>query len=378
MEAFIHGDPIWVDTPDQLQRMAADLHSQRKIAIDTESNSLFAYQEQICLIQFSTPQHDYLLDPFQLDDLSSLADIFESPHIEKVFHAAEYDIICLKRDYCFQFANLFDTMQSARILGLDAVGLGSLLETEFEVITDKHFQRANWAKRPLTHAMLQYARMDTHYLIPLRDILHARLIEKDRLELAEEDFTRLTHILAGQEVNDEAALQWWRISSSQELTPRQAGVLLQLCRFRNNQARSSNQPAFRILSNQMLLEIAREMPRKRSELNDIKGLPLKLIQRYGDGLLHAVEKGITGAPAYRPFVPKPEDHLLKRMEVLRTWRKATAKLECVESDIILPKDVLETIAAQNPHSLEELGRAMQDVPWRFEHFGSQILNVLTT
>ena len=32
------------------------------------------------------------------------------PQIEKVFHAAENDILMLKRDFGFSFANIFDTM----------------------------------------------------------------------------------------------------------------------------------------------------------------------------------------------------------------------------------------------------------------------------
>ncbi|OQX64375.1 MAG: hypothetical protein B5M51_03995, partial [Anaerolinea sp. 4484_236] len=48
--------PIWVATPADLQSLAKDLASQPRFAVDTESNSLYAYQEQVCLIQFSTPE----------------------------------------------------------------------------------------------------------------------------------------------------------------------------------------------------------------------------------------------------------------------------------------------------------------------------------
>ena len=96
-------EPIWIDHPAALVRLADVLLRQTVIAVDTESNSLFAYQEQVCLIQFSTETNDYLVDPLVLHDLSPLGPIFANPAIEKVFHAAEYDLICLKRDFGFEF-----------------------------------------------------------------------------------------------------------------------------------------------------------------------------------------------------------------------------------------------------------------------------------
>jgi len=120
--------PVWVNSPEALTALAAELHRYPRIGVDTEANSLHAYREQVCLLQFSTPEADYLVDPLALDDLSPLAPVFASPEVEKIFHAAEYDILGLHRDFGFTFTNLFDTMVSARILGYEKVGLGALLE----------------------------------------------------------------------------------------------------------------------------------------------------------------------------------------------------------------------------------------------------------
>ena len=109
--------PTLVTKPSQLKRLADKLAKQPVVAVDTESNSLYAYQEQVCLVQFSIPGTDYLVDPLVLLDLEPLRPIFADPGIEKVFHAAEYDVICLKRDFEFTFGGLFDTMVAARILG---------------------------------------------------------------------------------------------------------------------------------------------------------------------------------------------------------------------------------------------------------------------
>src|SRR5512133_979872 len=94
--------PVWVDTLKALAKMVESLSQEPRIAVDTESNSLFAYQEKVCLIQISIPETDYLIDPFSFNDLSPLAPVFANPGVEKIFHAAEYDLICLKRDYHFE------------------------------------------------------------------------------------------------------------------------------------------------------------------------------------------------------------------------------------------------------------------------------------
>jgi ribonuclease D len=364
----------WIARPDDLLRMVDALAQEAFLGVDTESNSLFAYQEQVCLIQFSTAQMDYLVDPLALKDLSPLGPIFANPQIEKIFHAAEYDVVCLKRDFNFTFANLFDTMLAARILGKAGLGLGTMLLDEFGVDVDKRYQRADWARRPISPAMMNYARMDTHYLIPLRDKLRLQLASARRLELAEEDFYRLTLVHAS---NHENGGSCWRISGAQDLSPRQAAVLMQLCQFRDEQARAVNQPVFRVMPNQALLEMAQLMPRKWADFNQVSGLSQKLIQRYGAGLLKAVERGIVGPPAYRPYSPRPDDQLLWRLDTLRNWRKSTARVMGVESDIVLPRDIMEMIAERNPRNVEELAQIMAGIPWRLDHFGREILDLLS-
>jgi len=106
-----------VTTQADLRTLVRNLSQQPLIAVDTEANSLFAYKERVCLIQFSIPGSDYLVDPLAIADLSPFGGIFKDTNIEKIFHAAEYDIIVLQHDFNFVFERLFDTMVAARILG---------------------------------------------------------------------------------------------------------------------------------------------------------------------------------------------------------------------------------------------------------------------
>ena len=367
--------PIMITHQSALKQMVEGFLSEPILAVDTESNSLFAYQEQVCLIQFSTPRDDFLVDPLVLDDLSPLKPLFADPKIEKIFHAAEYDLITLKRDYDFSFDNLFDTMIAARILGWEEIGLGSILKVEFNVKLNKRFQRANWGKRPIPLDMQAYARLDTRYLIPLRYTMKAELKSKGRWPLAEEDFARLRFV-NGRDPQ-ELPEPCWRVRGAHDLTSQQAAVLLELCNYRAKVAKRIDRPVFKVIGDHTLLAVAEACPRTRSELQDLPKLSEKQFQRHADGLLRAVERGLKAEPVYPPRTQRPDEIYLARVEELRSWRKRTAHQMQVKSDVVLPRDVLYTIAARDPGNLKELGELMTQLPWRLERFGEQILATLS-
>ena len=237
--------PVWVDKPDAFDRMVSELSSEQRIAVDTESNSLHAYRERVCLIQFSTTKKDYVVDPFVISDLSSLAPILRNPNIEKIFHAAEYDLICLRRDFSFEFARLFDTMQAARVLGYPAVGLDTLLSEKFQVNMDKRHQKADWGARPLTPAQIDYARHDTHFLFALRDLLDNELRESGRWALALEDFARACNV---EEPKDKLnGSSWKRFSGRKDISPRELSILVELCHTRDSIAERLDRPLFKVI-----------------------------------------------------------------------------------------------------------------------------------
>ena len=359
--------------PGGLKRLAQILSDQPVIAVDTESNSLFAYREQVCLIQFSIPEADYLVDPLALDDLSILGPIFAEPSIQKIFHAAEYDLLCLKRDFSFSFTNLFDTMVAARILGRKAVGLGALLEAEFGLQVDKRHQRANWGRRPLPDYLMDYARQDTHYLIALKDKLAPQLEETGLMPLAEEDFRRLCQV---ENNHDHGKTACWRVNGVHQLSPQQAAVLQELCKYRDEVARQKNRPLFKVISDHTLHAIASYSPNNMDELKGLPGMTQHQLNRHGKALLQAVERGLQAEPVHRPHNARPDERFLGRLDALKQWRKQKARQLGVESDIILPRDLLHRLALQNPQGEQTLAECLQDVPWRHKQYGEEILKVI--
>ena len=365
--------PVWVDRQSTLEKMVGDLSVQTRVAVDTESNSLHAFREQVCLMQFSTPGRDYILDPFVFDDLSILCPLFRDLNIEKIFHAAEYDLLCLKRDFDFQFANIFDTMYAARVLGYPFVGLDNMLSEKLGIKVDKRHQKADWAARPLTASQIDYARFDTHYLFQLRDILEKELEEKGRLQLAREDFARACKVeLPKEKVN---GTSWRKFSARKDVTTRELTILSELCAFRDQIAERMDRPPFKVVDDDTLLAIAHNLPEKDVDLAGI-GLSPKQIRLWGDEILGAVRRGMEAPLVTREQAKRPNDAILRRLEKLKNWRKLLAKETGVESDIILPKSYLNLLAENPPRTIEQLESLFSDSTSRFQQYGKHILKIL--
>jgi ribonuclease D len=366
--------PKLVNNNDLLHALVNKLSSQPRIAVDSESNSLYAYQEQVCLIQFSIPGKDYLVDPIALSGMSTLAPIFANPEIEKVFHGAEYDIACLKRDFGFTFINLFDTRVASRTLGRKHSGLRAILADELGVELNKRFQRANWGKRPLTSEMLDYARLDTHYLLLLRDHLAEALHTAGVWEETREACDYLTKVDAHNNIFDPEG--YWRISNASKLTPRQVAVLRELYLYRDQQARRLDRPPFKVLGDKTLLAIAHANPVDIEEFIPLPGMTSRQIQRFGEDLLLAVSRGhrahLPRRPSYKPY----DEEVHSRYEALRAWRKKVARLRNVESDVILPRDILWDIARAAPRDAKSLQKVMSPLECRFQTYGQEIIKTL--
>jgi ribonuclease D len=341
--------------------------------VDTESNSLHAFREQVCLLQFSSLKEDYLVDPLVLKDLSLLAPIFANPNIEKVFHAAEYDLICLRRDFGFTFANLFDTMQAARVLGYPAVGLDRLLGDKFGIKMDKRHQKANWAARPLTQDQIHYARLDTHYLFNLRDILEKELRETERLEFALEDFYRAC--LPDEQKHRNNGASWERFAGRKDLSLRELTIVSFLCNWRDKEAEKLNRPPYKVVMDDVFVALAKNPPEQKVDLS-AAGLSEKQIKLWGDHILSAIRHGEAAPLVERKQPERKNDAVLRRLEKLKAWRKSVGLEMKVESDIILPKPYLGLLSENPPKSLEELQALMKDTPSRVDKFGVQILKTL--
>ncbi len=366
----------FVETPREWQACLESIQAEPHLAIDLEANSLYAYREKVCLIQISIPGQDYIIDPMAGLELNSLGDIIKDGSIEKVFHAAEYDLILLKRQYGWVLHNLFDTMWAVRILGYDRCGLANILADFYGVKLNKRHQKANWSKRPLSESMLAYAQMDTHFLLTLRERLSSELEAASCLEEAQEIFAEQSQIQLNANGFDPNG--FWSISGNNDLSQDQQKIVRDLYLYRDQQARRQDRPLFKIFADRTIIELAITAPKYVNQLPAIHGMSKGQIRRYGRQILRIIEEAPKGPVPKKPRnnSHRPPEPVARRYERLRNWRKTRAQARGVESDVILSRGTLWDLARINPRTDNDLGNVGSLGPWRREMYGEDILKVL--
>jgi ribonuclease D len=331
---------------EHLEEVCVEFAKCSRLAFDTESNGFYAYKEKVCLIQISTPTDDYIVDPIAVTDISALGPLFSNPDIEILFHAGEYDVLCLKRDYGFTFTNLYDTMIAARILGIKELGLAAAIERQFGLVISKKLQRADWGKRPLTHEMIRYAQGDTHFLMRIADEQKKMLVEKGRWDDAVEAFRELAKLEPNVKTFDPEG--YWKLVGRTDIGGRAMAALKEIWLYREQQAESRDRAPFRVMPEDLMTRIAEAMPETKEALAAVKGMSPYILERFGPGLLAAVERGRAAPPVVRP--PQAEkrrmaDDEWKLFEALRAWRKARGESDKLEPVVILSTDSMRQIAA---------------------------------
>ena len=109
------------------------------------------------------------------------------------------------------------------------------------------------------------------------------------------------------------------------------------------------------------------------ELGDVPDLTPRLAERYAEPILAALTRGRSVAPPRPPAAEPVDPAVLARYDQLRRWRKAVAGERGVESDIVLPREILWDIARAAPRTLPALEPLMACLPWRLHAYGPALL-----
>jgi ribonuclease D len=365
---------IWIDTQEVSDLAMQRVATQGIVAVDIEADSLYSYFDKVCLIQISIPGEDLIIDPLRKIDLSVFGELLANGGITKVLHGADYDLRVLNRDFGFTVSNLIDTSVAAQLLGYEAFGLTALLERHFGVKLDKSHQRADWARRPLPSAMLEYAANDTRHLIPLASLLRDQLMTQDRWEWAVEEFRRLEMIrFSEKETGDES---FRRLKGIGVLDRRALAIARDLYNWRDEMARAADRPPFKIFGNEMILEVARAKPVAAEALAKIKAVSPAYQERYAREVLRIVRKALDATeeslPTKNDSRPWMRDNALEaRVARLKNVRDAVAKELKIDPAILAPRHVLAAVAATR--DLDQVP-AMRE--WQKRVVGDKLLNAL--
>jgi ribonuclease D len=371
--------PELVEDRAGLERLMAVLESEREIAVDTEADSFYHYQERVCLVQISAGGRDWLVDPLRGLDIRPLGALLSDPARTKVFHDGEYDVLILKRQFGFRFAGLFDTRVAAAALGMEAPGLAAVVNAHYGFELDKSQQRSDWSRRPLSREQVAYARLDTHYLVPLMHALAPELERRGRMPVLAGECARLAALEPAEKSFH--ADEFLRLKGARRLSLLEMRVLRELFVLREEHARARDLPPFKILAPQALIELAQARPTSPRALDRL--VPPSIQRRLGTEILAAIQRGLAQGPFERvPSLPARGDEAdldeagVELHERLKQWRKERAQKEGLDSSLVLNRRVLLRLAETRPRTREDLAGIDGLLAWQLELFGNELLAVV--
>jgi ribonuclease D len=372
-------DHEYIERPDRLITLVDELRGEPLLGVDTEAAGYHRYFDKLSLLQLSSRTRNYLVDPFEVGDLSALGELFADPKIEKIFHDADYDVRILDRDAGLHISGLFDTQIAAAFLGEKQLGLGNIVEKYLGLKLPKEFQRADWAERPLSNGMKEYAATDTAHLPDLRDRLKEALEQKGRLHWAQEEFLRREQTRWSEP--EEGREAFMRMKGARDLTPRGLAILRELHEWREGVARERDQATFRILGNQALLEMSASPPADVRDLPRVTGLSEGMAQRRGRDIMAAIRRGQAVPEEELPRWPRSprwerDVELEARVEALKDARTRIANELELDPGFLISRATLEEIGRAQPRTLEELEAVPGVRRWQVEAAGEGLLGVI--
>ncbi|MBC8088357.1 MAG: ribonuclease D [Phycisphaerae bacterium] len=370
--------PLYLDTPNAVDRFLADLGAISAIAIDTEGASFHRFVDRIYLLQLSTADHSAVIDPLPIGTPARLGALLEDRSIEVILHDADYDLRLLHQDYGWRVTHLFDTRVAAQLLGLRSFGLAALLELYFGVKLDKKHQRADWSMRPLTADMLDYAAQDTRYLLALRDRLRDQLEAKGRMHWAQEEFDRAEGTQWNPEVEDTGFL---RLKGARDLNRRELARLRELVKWRDAIAAELDRAVFRVAGNETLLDLSRIAPGTRDALFAVKGFPRGMSDSRASEALDAIKRGNAVPDSELPRFPKStrwdkDPEFDDRVALLKTVRDAAAVRLDLDPGVLCSRDRMEAVARRNPRTIDEVATVAELRRWQVEVLAADFVSAL--
>ena len=367
-----------VTTPAGLQSLAAELEGETVIGVDLEADSMFHFQEKVCLVQIAATQRNAIIDTIAIRDLTPLKPLFRNPDIRKVFHGADYDVRSLYRDFEIRISGLFDTQLACRFLGFKETGLEAVLKQMFGVSVDKKYQRRDWSLRPLPPAMLEYAAGDVRYLAPLAQRLEEELAAKERMAWVQEECRLLSKVRPA--ASDEKPL-FLSCKGAGRLDPHRLAVLESLLRLRRRLARHKDRPPFKVFNPQSLLALAEVKPDNMAALAKTAVLSHNQLDRYGRDVLSAIQKALDLPAAQLPRYPRQKPKTISaaasdRIQLLRRWRDAQARRLKIDPSLICSKTAMSALAERKPLKTEDLVDVDGLKQWQRKAFGKDMIAAL--
>ncbi|MDO5727842.1 MAG: HRDC domain-containing protein [Bowdeniella nasicola] len=348
------GIPPVITDAGQLSKMCSKLKaSTGPLAIDAERAGSYRYSQGAYLLQVrSDSVGTYLIDPIALPDLAQLA--AAGANKLWILHAAQNDLPCLD-DLGLIPPRLFDTEIAAQLLGEEHFSLGALVAKYCGVELEKKYSMVDWSKRPLPRQWLSYAALDVEFLIPLYHHLETQLRKTGKHTWAKQECEALRRTTPPQP----SAEPWRDMRGLGRITkPRSLALARELWRRRDELARHHDISPARMLSDKVIVQIARQLPSDSRQLSRIvHGRHRRWLREWDDVLTQVQTLRADDLPRRkRRRNEYPHQRLWKanhpdaqmRLQALRDVTAAVAEDQSVSKDVLLPPKIQRQIAWYAP------------------------------
>lgn len=363
----------YVNTPEQLDALCSAIDKAPWLALDTEFLREKTYYPMFCLLQIATPDWVACIDPIALPQLDKLFASIYNPNIIKVFHSCRQDL-----EIFYQLTGklpepIFDTQVAAPLLGFqDNPGYAMLVSSFLNINLNKAHTRADWSKRPLTEAQIEYAADDVIYLCQIYQIITQKLDELGRTDWLKHDFAELSNPML-YEVDPEKA--WLKIKGKNKLTGKQLSIVQAVTQWREHHAQTENRPKSWLLRDELIFDLAKLQPASLAELAAIRGINERVVHKYGKELCQLINDAKNRPPLPinekgRPAKKSQQQEAI--LDILTALVRIRAEENSLNPSILATRKDLEVLLF-NDHEAD-------DCPllhgWRFAMAGHELVGLL--
>ncbi|MGZ8096713.1 MAG: ribonuclease D [Methylosarcina sp.] len=361
----------YIDTAEQLANLCEQINKETWIALDTEFLREKTYYPKFCLLQIATPEWVACVDPLALPELKILFDAIYNPKIIKVFHSSRQDLEILYQLTGQLPEPIFDTQVAAPLLGFqDNPGYAMLVSSFLNINLNKAHTRADWSKRPLSEAEIQYAADDVIYLCQIYQIILQKLSALGRSDWLKQDFADLANPDLYQIQPDKA---WYKIKGKNKLTGKQLSIVQSLAEWRERTAQYENRPKNWLLRDESIFDLAKLQPENVSDLALVRSINERTVNRYGATLCQL----ISAAKNRLPVALKEKNRFSKKtqqqeaiLDILTAIVRIRAEENSLNPTIIASRKDLETLLLDEDESCPLLHG------WRYAMAGRELIGFL--
>lgn len=357
-----------IESDAALQQLLAENAGCEVVIVDTEFMRTNTFFPKIALVQLcfvgdpSGEETAWLIDPLCLEDTTPLAALLTNPDVLKVLHSPSEDLEVFKQWLGVLPQPMFDTQRALALLNRGfGLGYRALVQEICDVDLPKGETRSNWLQRPLTESQCEYAGLDVTWLLPVWRELQAQCEREGKLQWVLADGRDATAALGS--ANNESHK---RIKTAWKLNPRQLGVLVAICRWREETARRRDKPRSWIIDDKTCLQLAQTMPRSLQELGAAVDLPPPVQRRHGQEILDVLIQQLEVPDGQLPAaLPAPPDAAGRdRLKKLKSKAREIAGQLDVAPEVLLQARDYELLLRE--HSVENPAQPGYWQGWRKE------------